>query len=219
MAEVRAITSSGLRRQQTVLAALRRGELAAVKALLGALLRRLSFRDTVRVMLLVGRDKLRGEPFAHLGPPRDERDRLSRRQCGDLVLLDRALRRIADAETALAIARQTAHAGAVPFLDAMLPDLDAARLRAVAPTLVGSFFNAEGLARINEERRELTFTVERCRFVELLREVDAPHLTPLLCEADDVYFGRQRRPIRMTRTQTLGTGGDCCDFRFRLHEP
>ncbi len=210
------VTNSGLCQNKTVLTALRQGELAGARALLGALLRRLSIYAAARVLYHVARDKLRGEPFASLGPPADQRDQLSRRQCGDLVLLDRAVRRAADAETALAVAREIAHAGAVCFLDAMLPDFNAAQLRSAAPTLVGSFFNAEGIARIDEDTQELTFTVERCRFVELLRAVDAPHLTPLFCEADDIYFATDRRPIHMDRTQTLGTGGDSCDFHFRL---
>lgn len=213
---VPAITRSGLRKRSEVLDAIARGERAAARVVVGALRRELGVTRTFRVLARMGWEKVRGEPFASLGPPVDERDQLSRLQCGDLVLLDRAVRRVAGEGLALSLARRAVHAGAVPFLDAMLPDVEREQLRGLAPMLVGSFFNAEGATRFSEDRAELAFTVRRCRFVELLGAVGAEHLMPLFCEADEAFFDGRRRPIALRRTRTLGTGADECDFRFRL---
>ena len=161
--------------------------------------------------------KLRGEPFGALGPPRDERDRLSRRQSADLVLLDRAVRRVADDEVALSIARAAVRAGAVPFLDAMLPPMGGDALRELAPSLADSFFNAEGEGRLTDDGG-FAFDVSRCRFVELLTHADARHLAPLFCEADELFFDGKRRPIQLHRTRTIANGGASCDFRFTPNE-
>ncbi len=50
-----------------------------------------------------------------------------------------------------------------------------------------------------------------CRFAELL---GCSELIPTFCESDFATYGNLRG-VRFTRSQTLGTGGTKCDFRFR----
>ncbi|MCA9718201.1 MAG: L-2-amino-thiazoline-4-carboxylic acid hydrolase [Myxococcales bacterium] len=198
--------------------ALRRGERAAARAVLAGLRRELGVLGATRALLRVAADRLRGRPFAGLGPPRDERDRLSRRQCGDLVLLDRAVRALGDAAAAERVTRAAVLAGAVPFLDAMIPDVPVDRLRELAERLSSRFFNAEGETRI-EGARAFVFEVRRCRFVELLAAVDAAHLTPLFCEADNAFFGGGHRPVTLRRETTIAGGAPTCRFEFTAREP
>lgn len=74
-------------RGMDVRAAMRRAERAAVVPLLRALRREVGLWGSVRVLSAVALGRARGEPFAVLGAAVDERDRLSRKQCGDVVLL------------------------------------------------------------------------------------------------------------------------------------
>ena len=37
--------------------------------------------------------------------------------------------------------------------------------------------------------------------------------SPLFCEVDNATYGGLRK-LGFARTQTLGYGGDCCDFHF-----
>lgn len=149
-----------------------------------------------------------------LGPPTDERDRLSRRQCGPAVLLYRTLLEETTMERARAITREAVIAGAMPFLDVMIPPLSVSELAAQAPELARRFFNAEGEAQVVDDGTAVTFDVYRCRFVELLSAAGASELTSLFCEVDRMFFDGKRRPVAMYRRLTLAGGDERCDFRF-----
>lgn len=49
-----------------------------------------------------------------------------------------------------------------------------------------------------------------CRYAKLL---GCPELMPVFCDSDFATYGGLPG-IQFQRTQTLGTGGECCDFRF-----
>ena len=49
-----------------------------------------------------------------------------------------------------------------------------------------------------------------CRYAE---KFGCPELMPVFCDSDFATYGKLPG-IRFQRTQTLGTGGKCCDFRF-----
>jgi hypothetical protein len=197
-----------------VRAALLCGELAAAGAAVPELWHRLGVLRTARLLCRLCLWKALAEPFRGLGPPADERERLSRRQCADLVLLDRALREVIDPATALQVCSAVTRAGAMAFLERMIPPLAGGEMAALAAGIARLFFNVEGEAHPSGAS-SFVFEVRRCRFVELLAAVGAPHLAPLLCEVDEVFFASGRRPIRLTRTQTLARGGHYCDFHFQ----
>jgi hypothetical protein len=193
--------------------ALKKGERAAVGVAFRALYANFGFAGMLGILGRVAGAKLRGEPFSALGPPVDERDRLSRRQVGDLVLLDRAIRHKYSDEMAMSACRTLTLAGGVVFLDAIVPHLAPDKLGDMAGKLVDEFFNAEGRSTL-VDANTFRFDVTRCRFVDLLSKVDAAHLVPLFCEVDSGFFDGKRRPVLLQRTQTLATGGSHCDFVF-----
>jgi hypothetical protein len=193
--------------------AIARGERTAAWLVIRRLVQHLGLSGMVRVLLKLIASKSRGEPFAHLGPAQSEQESYSRRQCGDLVLLDRALRELDHTELATSLCREAVMAGAIPFLDTMIPAFSVEQLATVAESLVSQFFNAEGHAFWGSDQ-QFRFQVHRCWFVELLRSANADHLAPLFCEADSVFFGGNHRPVQLLRTTTLATGGSGCDFRF-----
>lgn len=198
----------------TVRKSMRNAELASIRPLFASLWRELGVLGTARVVGDVVRAKAQREPFAKFGPPVDERDELSRKQCGDVILIDRAVSRVAGGDVALRIAREAVTAGGIRFLDDMIPPLPTSGLGEFAKQVASRFFNAEADTRADEDDQAFHMTVTRCRFVELLAAANASHLAPLFCEVDSVYFGRAGQPIKLGRTQTLATGGTCCDFRF-----
>lgn len=199
--------------------ALRRASQAALVPTVRALHRELGTWGVLRVLAWVVVLGVFRDPYRHLprAPKRDERDRLSRQQSRELILLDRALRRVvrgADAEPKIArILRVAVSAAGAVFLDAMVPNVSHEELLRVGPALAERFFNAEGTAQAHPDG-SFTFVVTRCRFVELLRSAGASHLTPLFCEVDHAFF-TGARDTHFERPTTLAAGQACCDFRWR----
>ena len=62
---------------------------------------------------------------------------------------------------------------------------------------------------------EFRMDITQCPYNRYLRELDCPELTKLFCE-NDVYSYGNLPGLKFTRTKTLGTGGDCCDFKMEL---
>ena len=58
----------------------------------------------------------------------------------------------------------------------------------------------------------------RCPYVDTCRKYGCPELTRFACKADDITYGDLHPKLVWARTQTLGTGGSCCDFRLFLKE-
>ena len=164
----------------------------------------------------------RGEPFEALGPPADERERLSRMQAGPLLLLYRVLKeRLGSEEEALDIARAAALAGGRAFLGRTLGKLDRATLQALddegrqrfAEDKAHQFFNAT-LTWDHVGADEVRFTVSACHFPRLCEAVGMPEVAPLFCETDAAYFGSVEPDVILERPQTLAKGGDSCPFRL-----
>ena len=56
-------------------------------------------------------------------------------------------------------------------------------------------------------------TITKCSWHTACVENGCEKLCRLFCDVDDVTYGGLRK-IGFTRTQTLGYGGNCCDFHF-----
>lgn len=56
-------------------------------------------------------------------------------------------------------------------------------------------------------------TITKCLWHTACAENGCVELCRLFCDVDDVTYGGLKK-IGFTRTQTLGYGGDCCDFHF-----
>lgn len=54
----------------------------------------------------------------------------------------------------------------------------------------------------------------RCPYVAACERYGCPELTQFACRADDVTYGKLHPDLVWARTQTLGMGGSCCDFRL-----
>lgn len=56
-------------------------------------------------------------------------------------------------------------------------------------------------------------TIKKCLWHTACVENGCAELCPLFCDVDDVTYGGLKK-MGFSRTQTLGYGGDCCDFHF-----
>ena len=57
-----------------------------------------------------------------------------------------------------------------------------------------------------------------CPYVEACRKHSCPELTQFACRADDITYGKLHPNLVWARTQTLGMGGSCCDFRLYVRK-
>ncbi len=196
--------------------AVRRSSARTAPLVLRLLRERLGWVGAAKVLASLGVARARGEPFGRLGPPASERERLTRVQAADLVLLHRALVARLGAPAALDACRAIAAEGARHFFDDMLADVSVPATPEAAAALVtelaARFFNTETV--VAAQPAGVAMTVTRCLFVDLLAQVDAAVLVPLFCATDHAAFDGEARPIRLQRTRTLAIDGQPCDFVF-----
>ena len=60
----------------------------------------------------------------------------------------------------------------------------------------------------------LQMDMTMCPYVKYAKRFGVPELTPIFCESDYATYGCLSK-IGFERTQTLGTGGSKCDFKFK----
>jgi len=198
-----------------------KSELAGAVIAAKTLMREAGIAGMLGVFARVGAAQAAGEPWKKLGPSADKQETLSRRQLGSAVLLERALRKSMGRERARKIVSDIVLAASVDFLGRNVPKLnrvsilemsDADRERFLSGINV-KFFNADAEMEMNGEE-SLLWTIRRCRFVELLDAIGERDMAPVFCEGDRVFFDEHQPDVRLERSQTLASGGSCCDFRF-----
>ena len=57
-----------------------------------------------------------------------------------------------------------------------------------------------------------------CPYVETCKKYGCPELVPFFCKSDDFCYGNMHPKLIWARTQTLGMGGECCDFKLYIKE-
>ncbi len=65
----------------------------------------------------------------------------------------------------------------------------------------------------SHDKKSFDVTITKCLWHTACVENGCAELCRLFCAVDDVTYGGLRK-IGFTRTETLGNGGDCCDFHF-----
>ncbi len=66
-----------------------------------------------------------------------------------------------------------------------------------------------------KEKNEFKMDITRCPYCTYLTELGCPELTQLFCD-NDVYTYGSLPNLEFVRTQTLGRGGQKCDFTMRF---
>ncbi len=68
---------------------------------------------------------------------------------------------------------------------------------------------------IEDSDQRMAFNIHRCFYLNTLTAYDAPELTRLFCQMDDVVYEALPLSIQWERTGTLGRGDGACDFCYR----
>ena len=63
------------------------------------------------------------------------------------------------------------------------------------------------------EKDRFDLTIHKCLWYDTCVECGCPEACRFFCECDNYSFGELKK-VGFRRTQTLGTGGGCCDFHF-----
>lgn len=86
--------------------------------------------------------------------------------------------------------------------------------------LVNKFFGPDaGFKSIKADgAKPFTLDMVVCPYFETCKKYGCPELTQYFCKSDDITYGNMHPRLVWGRTQTLGTGGNCCDFRLHLKE-
>ena len=67
---------------------------------------------------------------------------------------------------------------------------------------------------MTDSNRELAFHVTKCPYKDYCDRYGCGEIVRVFCKNDEYAYGNLQG-IRFIRTQTLGTGGSCCDFRLK----
>jgi hypothetical protein len=188
-----------------------------------ALVGEVGWWEAIQVGMRVETERLRGEPFDELGPPDSEAERLSREQMAPAVLMYEALCERHTRDRAYEISEAVVTASAVRFLDSTVGRLDRGELLSMHSDERVTFVEQKGAKFHNAELRwetiepdEVAFTVTRCHFVELCREVGVPELAPAFCAGDAKFFGGVEEEVSLQRETTIAEGEEVCPFQISL---
>ena len=63
---------------------------------------------------------------------------------------------------------------------------------------------------------ETCFDIVKCPYYETCCRYGHPEITKAFCDSDDVSYGDMHPKLIWGRTQTIGHGADCCNFKLTL---
>jgi hypothetical protein len=88
-------------------------------------------------------------------------------------------------------------------------------LRRMCSAAVRSEFGKPGwrMEWKRNDRSAIEWDCHSCFYSDVLNRYGMPELISIFCESDDVVYG-SIPGVRWARTQTIGNGGQFCDFRF-----
>ena len=98
-----------------------------------------------------------------------------------------------------------------------LPGMPRLFIKVFQKMLLTSFNEAAGFTSIYHDMTNTAISVDitACPYQKYFTAAGCPELCKGACISDDVCYGYMKR-IEFKRTQTLGRGGEFCDYRFRV---
>jgi len=105
------------------------------------------------------------------------------------------------------------------FLDkaTRLPGMPRLFMKVFRKMLLTSFDENAGFGLTYHEMTNEAISVDitACPYQKYFTAAGCPELCKISCLSDDACYGHMKR-VEFKRTKTLGRGGECCDFRFRV---
>lgn len=82
--------------------------------------------------------------------------------------------------------------------------------------IVMKLFPAAGfdIDYLEKSEKRIAFNIKGCFYLNTLTRYGIPELTPVFCAADEAMAELFPPSIGFERTQTLGRGGELCDFQY-----
>lgn len=98
-----------------------------------------------------------------------------------------------------------------------LPGMAKLFMKVFQKMLVSSFNESAGFASTYHEKTSMALSVDitACPYLKYFTAAGCPELCKISCTSDDACYGHMKR-VEFKRTQTLGRGGECCDFRLQV---
>ena len=98
-----------------------------------------------------------------------------------------------------------------------LPGMAKLFIKVFQKMLVSSFNESAGFALTYHEKTSTSVSVDitACPYLKYFTAAGCPELCKGACISDDACYGHMKR-VEFKRTQTLGRGGECCDFRLQV---
>ena len=98
-----------------------------------------------------------------------------------------------------------------------LPGMPRLFIKVFQKMLLTSFNEAAGFTSIYHDMTNTAISVDitACPYQKYFTAAGCPELCKGACISDDVCYGHLKR-VEFKRTQTLGRGGEFCDYRFRV---
>ncbi len=101
-----------------------------------------------------------------------------------------------------------------------IPGMDYVFLRVFAKMLDSSFGEAAGFQSTKHcmSKDEVRFDIEKCPYCQYLTEIGCPEIIRFSCEIDEWIYS-DLPGLEFSRSGTLGTGADKCDFCLKRKKP
>ncbi|MHA2362601.1 MAG: L-2-amino-thiazoline-4-carboxylic acid hydrolase [Candidatus Hodarchaeales archaeon] len=71
------------------------------------------------------------------------------------------------------------------------------------------------LIEVIENKTEIGFDLNKCIYFDIFQKNKRPELGPILCEFDFILARTLSKWIVFERTETIASGGICCNFRLK----
>lgn len=108
----------------------------------------------------------------------------------------------------------------IPAIQTMMKTGLYKKIPEIGAVLLEKTFNEEAGFESRSVETDRGFAVDMtvCPYLKTCEKYGCPELTQMFCKSDDVLYGNLHPNLVWGRTQTLGMGGECCDFRLYLKE-
>lgn len=96
-----------------------------------------------------------------------------------------------------------------------LPGFKSIFMKAFSKGVKSGFGTEAGFSHefITDSDKCLVYNITRCPYRDYCEKYGCSEIVRIFCKNDEYAYGNLPG-IRFTRTQTLGTGGNCCDFKL-----
>jgi len=71
---------------------------------------------------------------------------------------------------------------------------------------------------VESNKKRFRFDIVACPYYQICERYDAKEIVAGFCEADEICYGDLMNNFSFKRSQTIGKGGDKCDFDFEVKD-